>query len=232
MRMNKKQYKNVQDSVRRFFVYSYNFVFRRDAFSMIEILVVIAIGILLTAFTLLNFVGKRSHADLDSGANEMISVLRDAQGRSVTQSLGTAWGVHLDNSGAAPFFSIFNGAAYATTTQSGFYRLPSDVCYSNSSLPKGQNLDVTFAPITGTPSVATSVILELRTDCVNGGTLLATSSIAITMQGLIASNVPLGILPPPAPPPPPPPPPPISFVLSAIHPSCSGTTCSATFTSP
>ena len=97
----------------------------------------------------------------------------------MAQNQGATWGVHFDNTTATTaFYSLFYSAngTYASSVQTGYYPLPSGLCYSSSTVPAGTSLNVIFSGITGgiNPS-GTNIGLQLMS---NGGCSTATSSAA------------------------------------------------------
>jgi hypothetical protein len=70
--------------------------------------------------------------------------------------------VHFANTTAtAPFYALFAGGGYRTSTVVGLYILPSTVAYQTSTLASGATLDVIFSSISGAPSVSTSIGLYM-----------------------------------------------------------------------
>ncbi len=155
---------------------------RRSGFSMIEILIVVAFTLVLAGTLAFNLVGYRNRTNLDSAAKQISALLRTAQSRSAAQESSAAWGVYLENSAAAPpFYALFRGT-YSSSTTEGRYTLPAAVNYSTSSIAEGSSLEVTFAPISGAPSAAVSITLNLSA----GGSIIATSTITVSSSGLVS----------------------------------------------
>jgi prepilin-type N-terminal cleavage/methylation domain-containing protein len=96
-------------------------------FTLIELMISIAIIIILGAATFGVFSGSRNANDVTNAAKQMAAVLRQAQTQSVQDYQGAAWGVHFANpTGTAPFYALFSNA-YATATTAAYYRLPSSL---------------------------------------------------------------------------------------------------------
>lgn len=153
-------------------------------FTLIEIFVAVAIVMVIVSVTTAALFGRRGYAELETTTLQIVSMLREAQGRAMTGEGGAAWGVRLDNSaGAAPFYALFQ-IAYSPGSVVERKILPSRVRFSSSSIPPGSFLEVIFASITGLPSAPTSIELELVMG--GGGASTASSSIAITPAGLIS----------------------------------------------
>lgn len=134
----------------------------RKGFSMIEIAAVIGIVVILSVVAFSNLSGRRNTVDLSSTTQQIATLLREAQSKSVSQTSGQAWGVHFENA-ATPFYSIFSGDTYSASAEAGHYRLPSNVCFS--TIGSGSSQDVTFSQISGQPSGATSIGLQSSSGC-------------------------------------------------------------------
>lgn len=138
----------------------------RKAFTLVELIIVVAIIVVMGIVIFANLSSRRTDADLTSTAQEIATVLRQAQTDAMTQTNNTqaadvAWGVHFANATATtPFYALFSGS-YAASTTTGYYLLPSTVSYQTSTLASGATLDITFSPITGAASVSTSIGLYM-----------------------------------------------------------------------
>ncbi|RJP45817.1 prepilin-type N-terminal cleavage/methylation domain-containing protein [Candidatus Parcubacteria bacterium] len=152
----------------------------RRGVTFIEILLVVAITAILAGVTVVNLLGKRSGLELQTTTRQIVALLREAQSNSINQASSTSWGVRFENgTSTAPFYALFFGA-YATTTRSGYYRLPPNVRYATSSIPQGSSTNVLFSQITGFPLATTTVVLELL-----GGGTVASSVIQVSRNGSI-----------------------------------------------
>ncbi len=130
---------------------------RRNGFTLIEILVTVAIIVIIGAVVAVNISQRRVDTDLTSTTQEIATTLRQAQSDSMAVENGTTWGVHFSNSTAtAPFYALFSGSNYSSGTAAGYYRLPSTVAYQPSTLAPGAAIDVVFSAVSGaTLSTAT-----------------------------------------------------------------------------
>lgn len=152
-------------------------------FSFIEVVVVVAIIAVVATIALTNLSGRRSRTELLGARQQVATLLREAQARSVAQASSTSWGVRLENSTTTtPFYALFFGS-YATSTRVGYYRLPSSVRYATSSLPPGSIVDVVFSQITGLPSTSTAIVLE---SIGGSGAAVGSSTITVNANGSIA----------------------------------------------
>lgn len=132
----------------------------RGGFTLIEVLIVIAIIIILGVITVVNLTGSHYKNAVDSTAQQMVTLARQAQDDAASQLQDATWGIHFSNAtNTSPFYSLFQGSAYTTTSTLGSYPLPSGVAYLPSSLASGATLDVTFAPVSGAASASTSITI-------------------------------------------------------------------------
>jgi prepilin-type N-terminal cleavage/methylation domain-containing protein len=150
----------------------------RRGFTLIEILVVVAILSTVSLVTFLGFFGRKRATDLSSVNSQIVAVLHEAQNRSMTQYQGSAWGVHFESGTSTfSFYALFHDA-YSTTTVADRYVLPSDTQFASSTIPAGTSLDIVFAQITGIPSASTTITVDL----VSGNSTAAGSPANVSRQ--------------------------------------------------
>jgi len=144
-------------------------------FSLLELLIIIAVVSLLAAGVGVSLVNYQRTAALDSSAKEIVGNLRFAQSKAITGEDGNAdgasdtWGVRFAN-GANDTYRIFYGSPYNVNNAKEEIYLPSSVSFNAPS--EGNTLDVIFAKTSGTASAATITVSsadgsETRTVTVN-----------------------------------------------------------------
>src|SRR6266481_7571264 len=102
----------------------------RKAFSLIEVVVILAIMVILTTVALLNLNTNRNGTLLVDTGKQIATLLREAQSDAMSQNLNVAWGVHFANStNTAPFYEIFSSSTYSTGTVTAHFALPSVIAY-------------------------------------------------------------------------------------------------------
>ncbi len=148
----------------------------KRGFTLIEMLVALAIMILLSIVALLNLAGRRDITNLNDATVQAASILRTAQSHAMSQYKGSAWGVHFMNAtNTAPFYALFQNS-YSTTTTAGYYRLPAGVGYVTSTLNIGSSTDIIFSQISGTASVSTTIGFYLLNQVSQSSTVSVASS--------------------------------------------------------
>jgi prepilin-type N-terminal cleavage/methylation domain-containing protein len=146
----------------------------KKGFTLIEIVIAVAIIAVLGIAMVVSLLGRRSTTDLTSTASQIAALLREAESRSMSQTQGVSWGVYFGNpTNTTPFYALFS-TAYGPTTTAGYYRLPTTIGYVASTVAPGSSLSVTFSQINGLASVSTTIGLYILNA---QRTLLATTSI-------------------------------------------------------
>ncbi|MEY4731196.1 MAG: hypothetical protein RL681_142 [Candidatus Parcubacteria bacterium] len=153
----------------------------RRGTTIIELAIAMGIMVLLSVLVILSLSGWRNRAGLDSATKQITVLLREAQSRSMTRASGVAWGVHFDNTASStPFYALFS-VSYSTSTAQKRTLLPTGVHFSNTSVPEGTSLNITFAELTGIPSTSTVIMLEFGGSGGGGGA----ASISRAASGLL-----------------------------------------------
>lgn len=130
---------------------------RKKGFTLIELVIVVAIVAIFGVVTVASLTGKKSSNDLSLTVTQATALLREAESRSITQTQGMSWGVHFANAtNTAPFYAIFS-SSYSPTSTAGYYKLPADIAYVPSTLPIGASQDILFSQISGVPSASTTL---------------------------------------------------------------------------
>jgi len=159
------------------------FLKNKKGFTLVELLIVIVIIILITVFVYLNLFRKKGFNELYSTRDQIVALLREAQNNSIFQKQDSEWGIYFSNStSVSPFYSLFYGTTYQTSTSLKRFNLPLNVKYDTSSIDLGSSLTVYFNKITGIPSTSTSIILNFNLS----NQIIASSTININQNGLIS----------------------------------------------
>ncbi len=153
--------------------------FKKSGFTLVELILVIALMVVIVMVSILSLGGRKGQTELEGITKQIVSQLREAQSKSASQINGTTWGVRIDNATSGAFFGPYSSSTYATTTRTGYTRLPRNVRYVTSTLPVGSFREITFMQISGIPSTTTVVSLQL-TD-----TPTVSTTITVSESGLI-----------------------------------------------
>ena len=133
-------------------------------FTAIELLIVITILAIVSIILVPGFIGYYGRLNVTSEAEQLVSVLREAQGRALAHLDGSSWGVHIVNLAAGQdYFELFSGSSYLGLASSTYY-LSVDVEFLNPAV--GTNKDVVFSNSGQLSSSADSVVLQ-HVDSVN-----------------------------------------------------------------
>ncbi|MEN9582691.1 MAG: hypothetical protein RL641_645 [Candidatus Parcubacteria bacterium] len=128
---------------------------KQEAFTLVEVLLVLAIILILTAGAINIFSGFLFRNNVDVGVRQLREHLRKAQFYSMTLSRNSGWGVYLGSS-SATLFCLCPGNPNLNNT--GIDYITRDPAYDEKiSLPSGvtltgfsgQNLEIHFDRLTG-----------------------------------------------------------------------------------
>ncbi len=131
-----------------------------SAFTLIELLITVAILTVVAAVGGVNFFNYYSRQNLTSAANEIVAILRQAQNSSVSQENGDQWGVRFLNATTThDLIQLFRGSSFASGALVISQELPAGVQFINPV--SGASMDVIFSKVTGYPNAAVSIKLAL-----------------------------------------------------------------------
>lgn len=128
--------------------------FMKNGFTLIELLIVIGIMAILTTIGSVYFFGYRNKQALELTTQELITMLRDAQNKSISQENGKAWGVYFNNTANPKYYDLFFDSPCSptcppTATKIASHKiLRSGVSFGGSMPSK----EVYFNKVTGLPN--------------------------------------------------------------------------------
>ena len=149
---------------------------KRSGFTLIELIIVMAITAIIIVGSY-NIIGLnfKSQNELELSAREIVSVLRNAQDRSISQEDSGQWGVYFENSVSdSNFYFLYKGA---TTTFISKKILQSNIQFLDPSI--GNVKDISFNKMDGLPISPATVVISLKNN------LLASTTIIINSNGQI-----------------------------------------------
>ena len=119
----------------------------KNGFTLVELLVVIALTATLATFFFFNLSGYNVSNSLQRVGESVAAALRSTRQKSLSQENGLRWGMHFSNSSTGQTYTIFGGQNFASSTFKNAYTLRSGILFGNP--PASSSLDVIFDPITG-----------------------------------------------------------------------------------
>lgn len=130
-------------------------------FSFLEIILVLAILSIIAVVSLPSIFGYKTTATLKEGEKSIISKLRQAQGKSISNENFKKWGVRFVNPvGSASYYELFSTPTnYAAGTIVEKIFLPDGIDFD--TLPAdGTNIDVIFNQLLGTIDAAKTINIK------------------------------------------------------------------------
>ena len=118
--------------------------FHKQGFTLIEILLVIAIIVALALFTLPIGIRFYKIQQLDSATDGIVQSLRRAQLKALSQG-DNSFGVYV-GSGQTGQYSLFKGNSYEHRTDEEVFKINSSISFSNVS-------EVVFSKLEGLPTI-------------------------------------------------------------------------------
>lgn len=138
----------------------YSYSMRGFGFTLIEILVALAIAAILFAIIVSGFSGLRRNSDMSLAVDDSVSFLQDARAKTLSSVNTTAYGVHFETTK----FVLFEGSTYNAGSGTNKIRaLPSSIEISVVDL-NGAVVDVVFKRLTGETSAHGTVTFRQTND--------------------------------------------------------------------
>lgn len=153
----------------------------QNGFTLTEVLIVVAIGVVLTASGFLSLNSFRNRKDVEFSMLEVTAVVRDTRERSVTQKDGFGWGIRFISTSTGDIYKVFQGSSYAngTTTATHSFRRPVEF-----GEPAGnRTVDILFNPISG--KVSTRKIITVAPKASRS----YVGDIIVNTQGLVTQRM-------------------------------------------
>lgn len=133
-------------------------------FTIVELLVVVAIVFILAISAVPGLRNFRLASDLENSAEEMINVLRLAQQKTVSSEGASSWGIYFSTSTSPHQYTLFKGESYSSREASAdeVHKISSDVLISGVNL--GGGFEVVFNRISGISQQQGTISLVLKSD--------------------------------------------------------------------
>lgn len=155
----------------------------KRGFTLIEVLIVIAILVTVSSVTFLGLSGYKGGEDVELTMSEVVSVIRDVQKRSITEQSGKQWGIRFGN--ATSSYETFSGSSYSTSTVDRTYYLSRNILFGN---PSTSTLDIIFSAISG--KLSNNQIISLTNRRKDG----LVGDIILTSRGTITNRLEHGVV--------------------------------------
>lgn len=149
----------------------------RNGFTLVEIIIVMAILVFVSGIVWVSFRGYNRGQVLEGSAQVIVSILNDARARTVNGRDAEEYGVHIESGSV----TLFVGDTYSVNTPSNEVALlDPQTTIADISLSGGD--DVVFEKLTGATSNSGTLRIELTND--------ATQQLTVTVQstGLVSYN--------------------------------------------
>lgn len=174
-KMRKKQGRNLNQHL--------NFL---TGFTFVELLVVVGIAVILLAITIVSFKAFHRKSDLDNASQEILTILRLAQNKTLASEGGSKYGVYFDNSSSPHQYILFKGNSYGSRDISfdEVYKLAKIVEISQINL--GGSLETVFSRVEGRAFPSGNVGLRLTTDVTETRTIYIEESGLVSLSSVLA----------------------------------------------
>ncbi len=150
----------------------------KQGFTVVELLIVLAVMGIILGIIYGSFSGFRNQQILNSGTEDVLSVLNQAHSKTLAAKSGYRYGVHM----ASTTVTLFQGATYnAGAASNQVITLASGAIVMNTAVVGG-GLDVVFDRLTGKTSQPGTIRLEVANNPSKNRT------ITITSTGIIGVN--------------------------------------------
>lgn len=126
-------------------------------FTLIEILIVMAIVVIIGISVIPDFFKSSSLKDLGGAGDRIVAVLRDAQSRSLTAENQKVWGVKFDSANNNFSMSTFVSGAFEAPPVT-FASLKNSLKFIDPALPSGVK-QIVFSSLTGKPTSGNDVTI-------------------------------------------------------------------------
>lgn len=157
---------------------------KNKGFTLVEILVVVAILSFLAVIVLSDFFSFKKKSDLNNNVQEFVSVLKLAQNKTLSSENYYKYGVYI-NTGVTPNqYSLFAGDSYATKISGSekIYYLQDTLEFYGISLGGGN--EIVFNKLNGAVEQSGSVVIRVKTDTSKNKTVYIAGSGAISLNAI------------------------------------------------
>lgn len=140
-------------------------------FTLVEFVIVMAIGIVLATGSFLTYSDYKTRKDLEFALEEVFSSIKSAQKKSVVQENGSGWGIRFNSSiTGADSYELFMGAEYSTSSVDFIKSFRRPISFTEPA--NGRSYDMIFEPRTGKLSEKKIITLSHNRDNKKAGDII------------------------------------------------------------
>ena len=133
---------------------------KNKGFTMIEMVIVVAIMALLLAVITSPFQSFRNSKALDTTSEEALSLFSEARGNTLSAKDGYQYGVHLESSKMV----LFRGGTYSSLDTNNKTVVLDNALEISSIVLEGAGSDIVFDKLTGKTSQSGSFVIRVKSD--------------------------------------------------------------------
>ena len=150
----------------------------QKGFTMLELVVVVAIVVLLASIIITSFSQFRNSKVLDTGVENTLSVLAKARGNTLSSKNAYQYGVHFEATQAV----LFRGATYSSFDTNNEAALLDNALEISSISLTGGGSNVLFDRLTGKTNMNGTIVIRVKSDTSK------TKTITINATGIASAN--------------------------------------------
>ncbi len=150
----------------------------KKGFTMLELVVVVAIVVLLASVIITSFSKFRNSKVLDTGVENTLSVLVKARGNTLSSKNAYQYGVHFEATQAV----LFRGATYSSSDTNNEVALLDNALEISFISLTGGGSDVLFDRLTGKTDMDGTVVIRVKSDTTK------TKTVTINATGIASVN--------------------------------------------
>ncbi|HPC30912.1 MAG TPA: prepilin-type N-terminal cleavage/methylation domain-containing protein [Candidatus Paceibacterota bacterium] len=153
-----------------------NTKYRFRGFTLVELLIVIGITATMATVGIGYYMNQQKTKLLETTAQEIVSYLKYAQQKSISQEQGLQWGVHFENpSSGQDFYALYTGTTYSNPIETKY--LPEGIEFS---IPQtASSVDISFSKLTGKNYSGTNQSVTILSTFNNATTTITVSSLGL-----------------------------------------------------
>lgn len=154
-----------------------------QGFTLLEVIIVIALSVSLGTAGIISFRSLQRYADIDSAANQIVAVLREARDKTVATGGSTVYGVHFEPNR----YVSFAGPTYVEGASTNvFYALSSTL--ELYDIKVGGDNNILFNFLDGSPDSIGSTSIRVIDNAAQYRTINIFSTGAVGIAGAIATT--------------------------------------------